>query len=302
MNIADIQMLRKETGASLVDCRNALTASHGDVQQAMESLFEKGIRLVEKKSERVAADGIAFAKVFGDRAVLLEVNTETDFVAGNETFKDQVETIAQAIAEAQTPDLKGLKGVRLPRQEMTVGDLLQKMILTFGEKIVIRRFEVLKGSKLFAYMHQNGKIGVIFGLDVTGQDNPLLKQQIAKEIALQIASMSPQFVSRDRLDQAEIESIRQQIETELSTDETLKGKPAAVRERIASGRFEKYFKTHALLEQDSIRDDSLTVRQFIDSLIGQHQMEIDVTGFHRYEKAEGIEAEPVLCPLFNNPF
>lgn len=301
MNIQDIQTLRKETGASLVECRNALTTHDGDVAKAIESLLEKGLRLVEKKADRVAADGIALARTFGDRAVLVEVNTETDFVAGNEEFKALVESIAEAIARHTPADVDTLKDVPLASQEMTVGELVQKMVMTFGENIVIRRFAALAGPAVHAYMHQHGKIGVILSLDVKDPLESSLQQQAEKELALQIAAMNPRFVSREGLTMQEQETIRQQIEQELAEDPDLKAKPAPVREKIASGRLDKYYKTHALMEQASIRDDDQSVRDYLDSLVGKPGI-VEVSGFHRFEKAEGIEAEPVFCPLFNNPF
>lgn len=299
MNIQDMQKLRQETGAGLLDCRNAWTEAGGDMDRAIALLHEKGMAIARKKAERVAADGIAFAKVYEDCAVLLEVNSETDFVAGNEAFIAFVERIADTIALHRPADVTALSACRTADQDLTVGELLQRMVLMFRENLVIRRFEIVTGDRLFAYMHQNGRIGVILSLTVSGTIDEDLIDRIGQELTLQIAAMNPQYVSIQSMDKATLSAIRDDIAAEVNADVALKSKPEPVRERIVAGRFDKHLSTHCLMEQPSIREESRTVREQIRSMMGHESRDIIVTAFGRFEKGEGLEVETAYCPLFN---
>lgn len=309
LNLESIRLLREKTGAGLMDCRQALTAAAGDIQLALAVLREKGFEAAARKSERVAVEGIAHAAVFGERAVLLEVNTETDFAAGNTMFANGVARIAAAIARANPVDLAALLACPADGEEATVGDLLQKMILTFRENIVIRRFVTLTGTWPFAYMHQNGKFGVILSLEVTaagdgghsagaGGEKPLAASelttewwdrlnQLGIELAMQIAAMAPRFVSREALGEAGQRDIQVQIEAEIAADEQLQRKPDAVRTRIAAGRLEKHFATFGLLDQPYMRDDTLTVRAWLEQTTAGWPIHIGISGFSRYARGEG---------------
>jgi len=291
MNIEKIRLLRQETGAGLMDCKNALIEANGDDQHAMALLFEKGFHLAKKKAERVAADGIAYARVFGDRAVLLAVNSETDFTAGHPAFLSFVAVLAEVIARQMPKDIDDLMSCFVEEQGKTVAELLQKMILRFRENLVIRGFETLTGPMPIAYMHQNGRIGVILNLSDHGSSDRESIRSIGMEIAMQIAAMHPRFVSRSELTAETILSIRQEITEAVNEDEGLRSKPSQVRDKIVNGRLEKYFATNCLMEQASIRDDSWTVRQYIDTMAGQTIGRINVTQFYRFEKGEGLLVE-----------
>ena len=297
MNIEAIQTLRRETGAGLADCRAALAEHDGDVDQAIASLLQKGAEVAKRKAERTASDGIALARVYGRRAVLLEVNTQTDFVAQNTLFKTQVEAIAEAVAVHVPDDVPALNRVFLPQQAMTVGERVQKMVIAYGENIVIRRFATLSGSMPYAYMHQDGKIGVI--LDLAGPERAASAQwePVARELALQIAAMKPLVVSRKDLEPAVLEAMVRQIEADIAADEILGQKPAEIQSRAAAGRLEKYFHDNILLEQAWIRDDAKTVREMLETANASGEA-IRPHRFFRYERGEGIDAEPVFCPLF----
>lgn len=289
MNIQDIQYLRQETGAGIMDCKNALSHANGDIQQSLVILREKGFQLVKKKAERAAADGIAYAEVFGDRAVLLEVNTETDFVSGNDEFISYVRKIAQAIARHTPEDAAGLMGCALEGQEMTVADLVQRMVLTFRENIVIRRFEVLYGDILYAYMHQKGRYGVILSLAADRSCDHARIAEIGKELAMQIAAMAPLYVSRSHLTGDAAADILTQIVQEVAEDDTLAGKPHEVIGRIVSGRVEKYYRTYCLMEQAYIKDDSITVQLYLQKTRTEIGGQLQVMQFFRYKKAEGLQ-------------
>jgi elongation factor Ts len=291
MNIQNIQYLRQETGAGIMDCKNALNKANGDLQRAMAVLQEQGFQLAKKKADRITTDGIAYAEVFGNRAVLLEVNTETDFVAGNDEFVSYVKKIARAIADHMPGDIPSLLECATEAPGLTVGDLLQKMTATFRENIVVRRFEVLSGDTPIAYMHQKGKFGVILNLAADGELNRTGLYGIGRELAMQITAMAPQYVSRCHLSDATKAEIKAQIVREVKEDGDLGHKPPQVVDKIVSGRIEKFYRANCLLEQAYIKDDSITVQQFMQSAAAASGAQIEVTGFFRYEKADGLQNE-----------
>jgi elongation factor Ts len=289
MNIQDIQYLRQETGAGIMDCKNALNKANGDVQQALVLLQEQGFQMAKKKETRITTDGIAYAGVFGNRAVLLEVNTETDFVAENAEFVSCVETIAKSIAQHTPADIPSLLECATEAQGLTAGALLQKMTATFRENIVVRRFEVLSGETPIAYMHQKGKFGVILTLVADGELDCAVLYGIGRELAMQITAMAPQHVSRSHLGDDTKADIKAQIKREVMEDCDLGGKPPQVIDKIVSGRMEKFYRANCLLEQAYIKDDSITVQQYMQTAAAGSGVQIKVTGFFRYEKADGLQ-------------
>jgi elongation factor Ts len=291
MKIQDIQYLRQETGAGIMDCKNALNKVNGDLRQALAVLQEQGFQMARKKADRVTTDGIAYAEVFGNRAVLLEVNTETDFVAGNDEFVSYVKEIAKAIAEHMPGDVSGLLECATVAPGLTVGALVQKMTATFRENIVVRRFEVLSGDTPIAYMHQKGKFGVILNLAVDGELDRACLSGIGKELAMQITAMAPQYVSRFHLSDDTKAEIKAQIVQEVQEDGNLGHKPPQVLDKIVAGRMEKFYRPNCLLEQAYIKDDSITVQQFMQTAATGAGAQIKVTGFFRYEKADGLQTE-----------
>jgi elongation factor Ts len=289
IGIKDIQFLRQETGAGIMDCKNALNETNGDVQQSLTILQEKGFQTVKKKAERTALDGIVCAEVFENRAILLEVNTETDFVANNKEFVCYVEMIAKTIAMYSPNDISSLLECVTEEQGLTVSKLLQKMVLTFGENIVIRRFNILYGNMPIAYMHQNGKYGVILNLAVDCEFDNTILYGIGKELAMQIAAMAPQHISCSHLSDESIAAIKAQIVQEVKEDRNFSNKSPQMIDKIVSGRIEKFYRLNCLMEQAYIRDDDLTVRQFIQTATAGLDAQIDVTEFFRYEKADGLQ-------------
>lgn len=292
MHIKDIKYLRQETGAGIMECKDALSKTGGQVTEALAILQERALQIARKKSSRPALEGIAYAKVFGHRAVLLEVNVETDFVSGNANFVSGVAKIAETIARYQPGDVASLLACPIGTGDLSVKDFGQKMVHTFGENIVIRRFEVLQGDHPIAYMHQNGKYGVILNLAAEGDLEVDSLNRIGSELALQIAALAPQYVSRFDLSEAVAADIRRQIAVAIEQDEGLTHKPSAVRKSIATGRMDKYFRNKCLLEQRYIRDDSLSVQQFLHQASSGKNAQVKVTGFFRYEMAEGLDPDP----------
>lgn len=289
MNIQDIQYLRQETGAGMMDCKNALLKAKGDLQQSLMILQEMGFQLAQKKEARAAADGIAYARVYDNRAVLVEVNTETDFVSTNAEFIAYVERIAGTIAQLLPDTISALLLCQIPGQDLTVTELLQKMVLTFREKIEIRRFEVWTGELLFAYMHQNGRYGVILKLTAEGPSDHNSVQDIGKELVLQIAAMAPRYISRSYISEQTRAAIKARFAEEITADPKLSSKTPQQIEKIISGKAEKFYHSNCLLEQKYIKDDSLTVKEYIQQASAGLGVQIDIAGFCRYEKAEGMQ-------------
>lgn len=287
-NIKDIQFLRQETGAGIMDCKNALVQTNGNLQQSIAVLKEKGFQAIKKKEDRVVLEGIAYAGAYENLALLLEVNTETDFVANNNEFICFVQNIAKTIAQNKPNDISGLLESVIEGQNITIDELLKKMILKFGENIVIRRFNILNGNMPIAYMHQKGKYGVILNLAAGNEFDNAQLYSIGKELAMQITAMNPLFISRTSLSSETIANVEAQIIREVREQGSFNNKPQQIIDKIVSGKMEKFYNLNCLMEQAYIRDDSITVEQFIrqaaDGLNGQ----IDVTGFFRYERSEDI--------------
>jgi elongation factor Ts len=291
MNKGDLIFLRQETGAGVMECQRALRQTNGDVAQSLTILRESGLQLASKKADRATKDGIAYAAVFGHRGVILEVNTETDFVAGNQAFISYVARIAQSIAEHRPDDIAGLMESRAAADGTTVRELVQKMVLSFRENIVLRRFAVLEGDMPVAFMHQNGKYGVILALEVEGNIDGRILEDMGRELAMQIAAMAPQHISRAHLRSEALDDMISQIREEVSADPSLSQKSPQVQENIVAGRIYKFYRTNCLLEQAYIRDDTISVDQFLKRASAGFEATVNVTGFFRYEKAEGLNSE-----------
>lgn len=284
-----ILYLREETGAGIMYCKNALIEARGDLQEAAAILRTKGYKAAEQKADRNAADGIAYAGVYDNKAVLVEVNTETDFVAGNSQFINHVEKIAQTAARFSPQDVETLTHCPTDVQGLTVEELLQKMTLTFGEKIVLRRFSLLEGERLTAYMHLKGRYGVILDLAVTGNFGESQIRYVGKELGMQIAAMAPLYISRAHISDETREGINAAIVKQVQEDGSLVNKPQQVVAKIVTGRIEKYYRSKCLMDQPYIRDDNATVQQFLQATNAKQGFKIQVRAFCRYERAEGLQ-------------
>lgn len=291
MNKEHIQFLRQESGAGIMDCRNALRQAEGDLNQALQLLKERGLVQVQKREEAVTADGIAYAACFEGIAVLMEVNCETDFVAANADFVAAAAEIAALIAQAAPADTDAL--LALPLAEgVSVRERLQKMSVAFGEKISLRRFARFEEGINSAYMHQQGRMAVILSLNADRVE-AAETQHLARELMLQIAAMAPRYVSRDALTAQQQAELAEEMRRETLTDESLQGKPAQVLERIIAGKIEKHYRRYCLLEQAYIRDNEKSIAALLREANAAHagEIELSVRAFVRYEKAEGMSNE-----------
>ena len=281
----DVQTLRERTGCGMMDCKKALTETDGDMEKAIEVLREKGLAAAAKKAGRIAAEGVVYAYV--DEAkkigVVIEVNSETDFVAKNDSFIAFVDTCAKTIAEQNPATVEALLDCKAAGSNETVADMLREKILTIGENMKIRRFARYEGE-VVTYIHGGGRIGVMVGFETDLADKAEFKDY-AKDIAMQVAASAPTY-----LDKASVPSETIEKEKEILTVQAInEGKPANIAEKMVMGRISKYYKEVCLLEQTFIKDGDLSVTQYTEKVAKELGGSIKVTGFVRYEKGEGLE-------------
>ncbi len=282
---ADVKELREITGCGMMDCKKALTETDGDKEKAIEFLREKGLATAEKKSGRIAADGIVHASVVDGIGVLLEVNSETDFVAKNADFQKFVSDVAKQIKETSPKDVETLLAAKFVDGDETINDMLVNKIATIGENITVRRFARYEGV-VETYIHGGGKIGVMVGFEVDASkaDAPEFKE-FAHDIAMQVAAANPQYLDRDSIP-AEVVA----KETEILTAQAMnEGKPQNIAEKMVAGRINKYFKEICLVDQPFIKDGDLTVTAYTKKVADTIGSEIKIVKFARFEKGEGIE-------------
>ena len=234
----DVKALREKTGCGMMDCKKALVQAEGDMDKAVDFLREQGLAKQAKKASRVAAEGVAYATTTSDLkvGVVIEVNAETDFVAKNDSFMDFVKACADTVIAENPADVDALLALKAVGSDQTVAEMLQEKVLTIGENIQIRRFERLEGACV-AYVHAGGKIGVLVNFDTDVADKPEFVAY-GKDIAMQIAALNTQYLTRDDVPaevvEHEKEVMRQQVINE--------GKPEAIADKIVIGKINKYYK------------------------------------------------------------
>jgi len=279
----DVQTLRERTGCGMMDCKKALTESNGDMDKAIEFLREKGLAAAAKKAGRIAAEGMVYALVEGSKGAVVEVNSETDFVAKNDSFKEFVNIVAKAVIENDPADVDALLKVEFEGQ--TIEARLQEKILTIGENIKVRRFQRYEGV-LVPYIHAGGTHAVLvnFDTDAANAENPAFLAY-AKDVAMQIAAVNPTYVNKGDVPAAEVEK-----EKEILTQQAMnEGKPAAIAEKMVLGRINKFYKDICLVEQPFVKDDKISVGQYTANVAKELGTEIAIAGFSRYEKGEGLQ-------------
>jgi translation elongation factor Ts len=281
-----VKELRERTGAGMMDCKNVLVETSGDMEKAIELLREKGLAKAAKKAGRVASQGLvklAFA-AGGKKAAVIEVNSETDFVAKNEEFIDFVAVLADKALEASSDDMEAF--MALPyKDEGTVRDALNSKIAKIGENMNVRRFAKCEtpGVVYVGYTHGNGKIGVIVGFETEASSDEI--NVMGRDVAMQIASMNPRFVDESSIDPEYMES-----EKNILIHQALnEGKPANIVEKMVTGRLKKELKETCLVEQKFVKDGEIDVKQYIDNAAKVIGKSIKVVQMVRYEVGEGIE-------------
>ncbi|MFZ2537999.1 MAG: translation elongation factor Ts [Oscillospiraceae bacterium] len=281
----DVKILRERTACGMMDCKNALVEVDGDMEKAIEILREKGLAAAAKKAGRIAAEGIVVSVVDHENkiGVVLEVNSETDFVAKNDKFIAFVNNVAKTIIVERPSDVDTLLTKKCVNSNNTVQEELQEKILTIGENLKIRRFEVLEGD-LVSYVHAGGRIGVMvkFDTDVASKDG---FEEYGKDVAMQIAAVVPQYLYKEDVPAETI-----QKEKEILTAQAInEGKPANIAEKMVVGRISKFFKEICLVEQQFVKDAEITIAQHTDNIAKQLSGSIKIAKFVRFEKGEGLE-------------
>ena len=281
----DVQALREKTGCGMMDCKNALKETDGNMDAAIDYLREKGLASQAKKASRVAAEGTVVAMVEGDVAVALEINTETDFVAGNEEFKAFADKVAKAVIANNPADIDALMASSF--EGSTVSELKEEVFLKFRENIQIRRFVRLEG-KVVNYVHAGGKIGVLVELDTDLEMNDELVA-MGKNVAMQVAAMNPSYLDQASVPAEDLEKEKAILVAQMKEDPKMANKPDAVLGKIVEGKIGKFYKENCLVEQQYVIDGDLTVGKYVDSVAKQFGGSVKIASFVRFEKGEGIQ-------------
>ena len=284
---ADVKNLREMTGVGMMDCKKALTASDGDMDKAVEWLREKGMAASAKKAGRIAAEGMAYAAVIDGVGVVVEVNAETDFVGKNEKFVDFVKGVAATVAKEAPADLDALMACKYNGTDLTVTEQQQEMVLVIGENIKVRRFARFSENVSVPYVHAGGKIGVLVNLET---DLPAEKvQEIGKDVAMQIAALNPRFWDKSQVGQDVLDEEKKIMMVQMENDPKMASKPEAVREKIVMGKLNKFYSENCLLQQEFVKDNSMSVEQYIASAAKAAGGKVTFKDAIRFEKGEGIE-------------
>jgi len=285
---AMVKELRETTGAGMVDCKNALVETNGNMEKAMEFLREKGLAAAAKKSGRIAAEGLvmSFVSADGKQGSIVEVNSETDFVAKNESFREFVEQVAHIAMNAEIMTVEQLLESPWINSEGTVKDALTNKIAVIGENLTIRRKEAYgkQGSgALVSYIHGGGRVAVLIELACDKEGDSLV--DAGKNLAMQIAAMNPKFVQRGDVPQEFIAKEREILKQQALNE----GKPEKIVEKMVEGRLTKSLSDVCLLEQEYVKDGDLTVAKYLDAVGQELGAPVSVKRFVRYETGEGIE-------------
>ena len=283
----DVAELRKQTGCGMMDCKNALKDSNGDFEAAVKLLREKGMAATAKKADRIAAEGLVDIMTIGDVTAMVEVNSETDFVAKNAIFQEFVKNVLKTIIANKPANVDALLACKAAEGEGTIADALNEHTYKIGEKLSVRRFVIVEGA-VSTYIHGLGNTGVIvnFETDVAGAD---AFAECAKNVALQVAAMSVAYLDKESVPASVLDEEKAILIKQMQQDPKMAGKPQQVLENIVKGKLGKYFENNCLLEQLYVKDDSMTVGKYVASVAKELGGSIQVTGFVRFDKGEGIE-------------
>ena len=282
----DVQALREMTGVGMMDCKKALTEADGNMDKAVEILREKGLAASQKKAGRIAAEGMAYAAVIDGIGVVVEVNAETDFVAKNEKFVDFVKGVAATVAKNKPADLDALMECKYMDTDLTVTQQQQEMVLVIGENIKVRRFALFTDGVSVPYIHAGGKIGVLVNLEVAGGIDAT---EVGKDVAMQIAALNPRFWDKSQVDQATLDEEKKIMLVQMANDPKMAAKPDKVKEGIVTGKLGKFYKENCLLQQEFVKDGSVSVEQYIANASKALGGTITFKDAVRFEKGEGIE-------------
>ncbi len=284
---AAVNELRQATGSGLMDCKKALVACDGDMDKAIDYLREKGLASAGKKASRVAAEGMAYAADIDGVGVVVEVNCESDFVAGNDLFKNFVKDLATVIAKEDPADVDALMGCKWVDGKTTVADAKNELFLSIRENMQIRRFQRVTGGVNIPYVHMNGKIGVIVSLDTASTDPAVI--ELGRDLAMQIAAMRPQYLDKSDVDDAFLAHEKEIRLAQAKQDPKNAAKPDAIIEKIVLGGIGKMYKEICLLQQAYVKGEGEDVAAHVAAVAKEVGAPISVKSYVRFEKGEGIE-------------
>ncbi|MCD0617550.1 elongation factor Ts [Staphylococcus aureus] len=270
-----VKELRKKTGAGMMDCKKALTETDGDIDKAIDYLREKGIAKAAKKEDRIAAEGLVHVETKGNDAVIVEINSETDFVARNEGFQELVKEIANQILDTKAETVEALMETTLPNGK-SVDERIKEAISTIGEKLSVRRFAIrtkTDNDAFGAYLHMGGRIGVLTVVEGSTDE------EAARDVAMHIAAINPKYVSSEQVSEEEINHEREVLKQQALNE----GKPENIVEKMVEGRLRKYLQEICAVDQDFVKNPDVTVEAFLKTKGGK------LVDFVRYEVGEGME-------------
>jgi elongation factor Ts len=293
----DVKELRDMTGVGMMKCKEALVACDGDKDRAIDWLREKGLAAQAKKASKIAAEGVSKAYNIDGVGVVLEVNSQTDFVAKNDTFQAYVDDVASVVASANPADVEALKAATYPGTDRTVDAVTADKVLAIGENIQIRRFVRYEGGINVPYIHMGGKIGVLVNLKAEGIADLDAVVTLGKDLAMQIAAMSPSYVRSSEIPAAEVAK-EQEVQLakaleESANDPKMSKMPEEKRTMIAQnkvkGRMNNFYAEVCLLNQAFVKESKMTVEQYVQSIAKKLGGTIEVVKFTRFVTGEGIE-------------
>ncbi len=290
----DVKTLREKTGVGMMECKKALTEANGDMDKAIDYLRERGLAAAQKKATRIAAEGVvlSYADDAAKKGVVIEVNSETDFVAKNEKFVNFVTDCAKTIIETGVSTVEELNAAEYMGTGRTVKETLNDLILAIGENMKIRRFEVMEGN-LATYVHAGGSVGVMVSFDVADEAKVATAEfkEMGKNVAMQIAAMSPAYLDEAAVPAEVIEHEKSILASQMKEDPKMASKPDAVLAKIAAGKMGKYYKENCLVDQEFVRSDLFQgdVKGYVNSVAKELGTEIKINGFIRMTRGEGLE-------------
>ncbi len=287
-----VKELRQKTGAGMMDCKNALKETGGDLELAVDWLRKKGLAAAAKKAGRVAAEGLIGLVAGAGKGAMVEINSETDFVARNENFQAFVGTVAKLVPAVGGTDVEAIKAAPYPGKDRSVGEEIAALIGTIGENLQLRRAATLDVSPgvVASYVHNAaapglGKIGVLVALKSEGEAGKLAA--LGKQIAMHVAATNPQALTRDDLNATDLERERDVLREQAKTT----GKPDDIVEKMVEGRLRKYYEEVVLVEQSYVIDTELTVGKVIEAAVQDIGTPVEIAGFVRFALGEGVERE-----------
>lgn len=282
----DVQALREKTGCGMMDCKKALVETNGDMDAAADYLREKGLASQAKKAGRIAAEGTVCAISENGIGAVVELNAETDFVAGGEEFKALALEVAKIVAEQNPADLDAL--LKCAKDGQTVEEMVQELFLKVRENIKVRRFARYEG-KVVTYVHAGGKIGVMVNFDTALDAGNADFITMGKNVAMQIAAMNPGYLDEASVPAEVIEKEKGILIAQMKEDPKMANKPDAVLGKIVEGKIGKFYKENCLVEQQFVIDNELTVGKYVEKTAKELGNDIKIVSFVRFEKGEGIE-------------